>query len=88
MIEIHRMIDVAVNYQDSRYGPFTRDIPGVRLALACLEDEMDEAKQAWRSDRKPKPGTEGWAATTSEVMDIVAVGVRLLRDMGVGLDYV
>jgi NTP pyrophosphatase (non-canonical NTP hydrolase) len=82
--EIHRMIDVCVQYQDGRYGPFTMDVGGVRLALACLEDEITEAKDAWRSERKPKPGTKAWAHTTSEVMDVLVVAFRLLRDMGVG----
>jgi hypothetical protein len=84
--EIHRLIDVAVGFQDRRYGPFTADVGGVRLGLACLEDEIDEAKHAWRAERKPKRGTKAWAETTAEVMDVVAVGVRLLRDMGVGTD--
>lgn len=88
MTEIHRMIEVAVGYQDGKYGSFASDVAGVRLAVACLEDEVAEVKDAWRSERKPKRGTRAWAATTSEVMDVVAVGVRLLRDMGVGTDPV
>ena len=84
MDEILRMLRLAVDHQDRRYGPFTPDVSGVRLALACLEDEVDEAKDAWRSERKPRRGTKAWATTTAEVMDVAAVSVRLLRDMGVG----
>lgn len=84
MPELHRMIDIAVSYQDRKYGSFSRDVPGIRLGLAVLDDELREALAEWRSERKPKRGTRAWAATTAEVMDVVAVGVRLLRDMGVG----
>lgn len=84
MVAIHQMIGAAVRYQDNKYGPFAATIAGVRLAIACLEDELDEVKGAWRSERSPKRGTRAWAATTSEVMDVLAIAVRLLRDMGVG----
>jgi NTP pyrophosphatase (non-canonical NTP hydrolase) len=81
LAEIHRLIDAAVRYQDRRYGSFGSDVAGVRLALACLQDELAEALDAWRTERR----SPHWGATGSEVMDVVAVAVRLLRDIGVGV---
>ena len=81
---LHKMLDLAVQYQDRKYGPFTPDVPGVRLALAVMRDETKEALDAWREERDPKPGTKAWALTAEETMQVAAICFRLLRDMGVG----
>ncbi len=63
--------------QDDKHGPFEGTILGrSRLALACLEDEVDEATVAWRSERTAL----NWTATRGEVLQVAAVAVRTLRD--------
>lgn len=54
------------------YQP-TRD--GVRLGLASMEDELRESLDEWRHDR----AGGHYAATAAEVLQTVAVGMRLLR---------
>lgn len=67
-----------VERQDRKHGPFSsRTILGrSRLALACLEDEVEEAKQAWRDERK----AAHWDETRAEVLQVAAVAIRTLRD--------
>jgi hypothetical protein len=63
--------------QDEKHGPFEGTILGrSRLALACLEDEVEEARDAWRSERKGLL----WEATREEVVQVAAVAIRTLRD--------
>lgn len=63
--------------QDGKHGPFVGSVLGrSRLALACLRDEVDEAEQAWRGERK----ATGWPETYGEVMQVAAVAMRALRD--------
>ena len=63
--------------QDDKHGPFTGTILGrSRLALACLEDEVGEAREAWRNERNAL----NWNATRIEVLQVAALAVRTLRD--------
>lgn len=63
--------------QDEKHGPFEGTIIGrSRLALACIEDEIAEAKQAWRVERSGLL----WEATRTEVVQVAAVAIRALRD--------
>lgn len=47
----------------------------VRLALATIQDELDEALVAWREER----GKEGWTETAEEILQAAAVALRLYR---------
>lgn len=67
--EIHR--------QDAKHGPFQGSQLGrSRLALACLEDELREALEAWREERR----SPAWDKTQAEVLQVAAVALRGLRD--------
>lgn len=67
--------------QDEKHGPFEGSVLGrSRLAIACLEDEVAEAKQAWRDERKALT----WDETYTEVLQVAAVAVRALRDSFAG----
>jgi Zn-dependent M32 family carboxypeptidase len=79
--EVDRIIDALlreINRQDEKHGPYERQSRlGVsRLALATLEDEVAEAKDAWREERR----AEDWPHTREEVLQVAAVAVRTLRD--------
>ena len=63
--------------QDAKHGPFEGTILGrSRLAIACLEDEVQEVRDAWRAERKATT----WEATREEVLQVAAVAMRALRD--------
>jgi len=67
-----------IERQDEKHGRFQAltQLGASRLALACLEDEIAEAKQAWRDERK----TPTWDHTREEVLQVAAVAMRALRD--------
>lgn len=66
-----------IDRQDEKHGRFEGTRLGrQRLALACLEDEVEEAKEAWREER----GCEVPHATRDEVLQVAAVAMRALRD--------
>lgn len=66
-----------VERQDAKHGPFEGTVLGrSRLAIACLEDEIREVREAWRSERK----SLDWDETRAEVMQVAAVAIRTLRD--------
>jgi hypothetical protein len=68
---------VEIDRQDETHGAFEGTTLGrSRLALACLEDEVDEARLAWRDERKALT----WDATRTEVLQVAAVAIRTLRD--------
>lgn len=68
---------VEIERQDEKHGPYQGTILGrSRLALATLEDEVSEALEAWRSERKAL----NWDATREEVVQVAAVAIRTLRD--------
>jgi hypothetical protein len=64
--------------QDEKHGRFdgATQLGKSRLALACLEDEVAEALQAWRGERRATT----WDATREEVLQVAAVAIRALRD--------
>lgn len=66
----------------STYGT---DRDGVRLALACMQDELDEALEAFQAEKRPIDGRT-WARTQDELVQAVAVGLRALRDLS-GLNH-
>lgn len=66
-----------IDRQDHKHGPYQGTQLGrSRLALATLEDEVIEALEAWRSERK----ASHWDATRTEVLQVAAVAIRTLRD--------
>jgi len=66
--------------QDAKHGPFTGTRLGrTRLAVACLEDEVREARDAWREERK----AAGWPHLRTELMQVAAVAIRAVRDLDV-----
>jgi hypothetical protein len=67
-----------IERQDQKHGPYERQSRlGVsRLALATLEDEVAEAKDAWRDERRAPT----WDHTREEVLQVAAVAVRTIRD--------
>lgn len=71
MVEIERQDGV------STYGT---DRDGVRLALAFLQDEVAEALDAFQREKRPIEGRT-WQQTHDEVVQAVAIGLRLLRDL-------
>ena len=64
--------------------PATRD--GLRLGFAAMLDELDEAKDAWRSDRRSDDVCP-WLRigddlhTEGELIQAVAIGLRMLRSI-------
>jgi hypothetical protein len=70
-------VEVEIERQDEKHGPFEGTQLGrSRLAIACLEDEVEEAKKAWRDERKAST----WHHTRQEVLQVAAVAIRALRD--------
>lgn len=67
-----------VQRQDAKHGPFTSggDLGRARLAIACLEDETREAREAWLEERS----APHWSHTREEVLQVAAVAIRALRD--------
>ena len=66
-----------VERQDAKHGPYEGTPLGrSRLALATLEDEVAEAVQAWRDERR----VAEWTNTRAEVFQVAAVALRTLRD--------
>jgi hypothetical protein len=67
-----------VERQDDKHGSFkfSTQLGTSRLAIACLEDEVAEAVQAWRDER----GEVLWTRTREEVLQVAAVAIRALRD--------
>ena len=68
--------------QDAKHAWFsaTTALGRSRLAIACLEDEIIEVKDAWRSERR----VDGWAHTEEELLQVAAVAMRALRDLREG----
>jgi hypothetical protein len=69
---------VEVSTQDCEHQggyPATRD--GVRLGLAAAEDELVEAREAWRDERR----VAGWPATRGELLQVAAVALRVARSI-------
>ena len=73
-----KLLEREMDRQERKYGPFQADIAGTRLGLAVLADELAEALQAWRDERR----TDDWPETHGEVLQLAAVACRLLIDTG------
>lgn len=50
---------------------------GVRLGLAMMQDELNEALDAWRCERRGC----GWEHTRAELVQVAAIAVRVMREM-------
>jgi hypothetical protein len=73
---IYRLME-EITRQDEKHGPYQGTTLGrSRLALATLEDEVAEALEAWRGERKAL----NWDETRTEVLQVAAVAIRTLRD--------
>lgn len=53
-----------MRHQERVYGPFSGEIADVRLGLAVLQDELNEALESWRSERRGKG--KGWSSRWPE----------------------
>lgn len=64
--------------------PATRD--GLRLGLAALQDEVREAEEAWRADRR-RDGVCPWInhggehSTEVELLQVAAIALRMVRSI-------
>jgi hypothetical protein len=79
MVRLVAELLVEVSTQDFEHQggyPATRD--GVRLGLAAAEDELVEAHDAWRDERR----VAGWRATRGELLQVAAVALRVARSIG------
>lgn len=73
---IYRLLE-EIARQDAKHGPFEGTILGrSRLAIACLEDEVQETREAWRAERQATT----WEQTRTEMLQVAAVAIRGLRD--------
>lgn len=75
-MEALALIEEEVRRQDDLHPedfPPTRG--GVRLALAAVQDELDETLEAWQGERRAPE----WIKTEEELVQTLAVGIRLLR---------
>lgn len=72
----------AIKFQDAKYSPFAATTPSVRLAIACLEDEIAEVRQSWREARRP--GKDRFVHVREEAIQVAAIAFRLVRDAGNG----
>lgn len=74
---VHRLLAKEIQKQDHRYGTFAKTLGASRLAIACLEDETREARDAWREERK----SADWQHTREELLQVAAVAMRAWRDL-------
>lgn len=66
-----------IRRQDEKHGPFTgTELGKTRLAIACLEDEVNEALDEWRNERQHAT----WDRTRTEIIQVAAVAIRAVRD--------
>lgn len=68
--------------QDAKHGPFegASMLGMTRLAVACLEDEVDEVRSAWREECK----APDWAHTREEALQVAAVALRFVQALDRG----
>jgi hypothetical protein len=75
---VHDLIDAEIDRQDEIHPQgYAADRDGVRFGLCTVEDELREAVQAWRDERR----VDNWLATEEELTQALAVGARLLRSL-------
>jgi siroheme synthase (precorrin-2 oxidase/ferrochelatase) len=66
-----------IKRQDEKHGTFEGSVLGrSRLAIACIEDEVEEVRLAWLAERR----APNWDKTREEVLQVAAVAIRALRD--------
>ena len=73
-------LDGEVRRQDAKHGTeFNAASPlgRIRLGVACLEDEVEETRNAWRDDRK----TWDFPNVREEALQVAAVALRLVRQI-------
>lgn len=76
---VARLVAEEIERQDARYGAFADDVTSVRLAIACLEDETREVREAWQEWKK-RPD---WYSLREEAIQVAAIAMRLARDVRV-----
>lgn len=85
-------LQTEVTRQDTVMGGYHPDRDGVRMAISSLEDEVEEAKLAWRVERSGSPQphdscgptcdrSHAWRQTRSEALQVAAIALRLVRDL-------
>jgi hypothetical protein len=79
--QVEAAVRQEVARQDASYGAFDSSIGGMRLAVACLQDEASECFDAWQNwKRRPD-----WHQLRGEAVQLAAVAHRLARDVEVEL---
>ena len=66
--------------QDAKHGPTfnaASELGQVRLGVACLEDEVNETRDAWREDLR----SGDWSHTREEALQVAALALRLVRQI-------
>lgn len=78
-VEVLGQLEGEIVRQDgvSTYGS---DRDGVRLAIACMEDELAEVLDAFQREKRPIDGRT-WEQVQGELRQLIAVGLRLSRDL-------
>lgn len=74
---VAREVAEEVARQDAQYGTFDDSRGSVRLAIACMEDEIREARDEWEKWKK-RPD---WYSVREEVVQVAAIAHRLARDL-------
>jgi hypothetical protein len=78
MEQINRLIDAEIVRQDTGCrGGYVATRDGLRMAIAHLEDEVREAREAHREERHD----DYWVHTSEELVQVAAIAVRALRAM-------
>ncbi len=71
--------------QDVRYGETfggTMRVGRIRLGVACLEDEVEEVRLAWREDRRTESlPVASYANVREEALQVAALALRLVRQI-------
>lgn len=76
---VARRVAEEIERQDRMFGPFDSTAGSVRLAVACLEDEVREIRDEWQKWKK-RPD---WYSVRAEAIQLAAVAARLARDVEV-----
>lgn len=74
--QVEAAIREEVARQDGAYGAFDASVGGMRLAVACLQDESAECFEAWQEWKR---GPD-WYSLRKEAIQVAAVAYRLARD--------
>ena len=77
-IGIPELLDEVI--RQDRVSTYGTDRDGVRVAIACMQDELDETLEAFQREKRPIEGRT-WPHTRHELTQTVAIGLRLLRDL-------